>query len=389
MVARILEHPLQSRKSFFLFGPRGTGKTSWLKSHLKDAVYIDLLNTEVYTLLLANPHRIADFIPKNYQSWIIIDEVQKIPDILNEVHRLIEEKQHIFVLTGSSARSLRKKGVNLLAGRALVYHMHPFIAQELGDAFDLAPVLMYGLLPPVFSEPNPSAFLKSYVMTYLREEVLQEGLTRNLAAFTRFLEAASFSQGQILNMSVVARETNTSQKTVSNYFDILDDLLLGYRLPIFSKRAKRQVLQHPKFYFFDAGVYQTLRPKGFIDTQAEIDGAALETVFLQSLRAVNDYYELNYELYYWRTTSGIEVDFIVYGAKGFFAFEIKRSNNVSRSDIKNLISFHQDYPEATLYLIYGGEQKFNFDTVSVLPMKDALFLLPSILQSTISDRSLI
>ncbi len=176
----------------------------------------------------------------------------------------------------------------------------------------------------------------------MREEVLQEGLTRNLSAFTRFLEIASFSQGQVLNMSSIARETNINQKNISNYFDILDDLLLGYRLSVFNKRAKRQTVQHPKFYFFDVGIYQTLRPKGFIDAQAEIDGAALETLFLQSLRAINDYYELEYQLYYWRTSAGLEVDFIIHGPNGFYAFEIKRSQTVSRHDTKGLKAFQQD-----------------------------------------------
>lgn len=379
MVSRILEKPLKNRKSFFLFGPRGTGKTYWIKQKLGNAVYIDLLDMEVYSLLLSSPHRLQDFIPKNYTDWIIIDEVQKIPALLNEVHRLIEKDKHIFVLTGSSARSLRKKGVNLLAGRALIYHMHPLIAQEIGAEFDVAKSLQYGLLPAILSEPDPKAYLKSYATTYLREEVMQEGLTRNLGAFSRFLEVASFSQGQVINMSAIARETNINQKNVTNYFTILDDLLIGYRLPIFQKRAKRQTISHPKFYFFDAGVYQSIRPRGFADTQFEIDGAALETLFLQSLRAINDYYDLDYKLHYWRTTSGVEVDFIVYGPKGFFAFEIKRSRNVSKSDTKGLLAFQEDHPESSLYLIHGGEQTYHWDKVTAIPMREMLIKLPELL----------
>lgn len=385
MISRLLKKPLETPKSFFLFGPRGTGKTTWLKKQLPDSVYIDLLNTEVYTLLLANPHRLVDFIPKNYKSWIIIDEVQRLPALLNEVHRLIEKDNNLFVLTGSSARSLRKKGVNLLAGRALIYHMHPLVAQELGENFDLNQALSYGLLPAILSEANPRAYLKSYVSTYIREEVLQEGLTRNLSAFTRFLEVASFSQGQVANMSAIARETGVSQKNISNYFDILDDLLIGYRLPIFSKRAKRETIQHPKFYFFDAGVYQILRPRGLIDTQAEIDGAALETLFLQSVRAINDYYELDYQLYYWRTLAGLEVDFILYGPKGFYAFEIKRTKTASQSDTKGLRAFKQDFPDAQLFLIYGGEQRLYLGDIEVWPMTEVLKALPSILASKKED----
>jgi len=376
---RLLQKPLQHSKSFFLLGPRGTGKTRWVKAQLKDAIYIDLLDTEVYTLLLANPHRLLELIPPNYKNWIIIDEVQRIPPLLNEVHRLIEQDNRRFVLTGSSARSLRKKGVNLLAGRALTYHMHPLVAQEIGDEFDLKQALSYGLLPAILSEPDPKAYLKAYVGTYVREEVLQEGLTRNLSAFTRFLEVASFSQGQIMNMSAIARETGISQKNISNYFDILDDLLIGYQLPVFTKRAKRQTISHPKFYFFDVGVYQTLRPKGLLDIQPEIDGPALETLFLQSARAINDYYELEYQFYYWRTLAGVEVDFILYGPKGLFAFEIKRSSKVSSSDTKNLRIFKEDFPEAQLFLIYSGDKRLYLQEVTAVPMLDVLKTLPDIL----------
>jgi len=380
MISRILEKPLKFRKSFFLLGPRGTGKTSWIKAHLKEIIYIDLLDTEVYTQLLANPHRLVDLIPKSYKNWIVIDEVQRIPELLNEVHRLIESERYLFVLTGSSARRLRKRGINLLAGRALVYHMHPLVAPEIGSSFDLQKSLSYGLLPAILSEPNPSGYLKSYVSVYLREEVMQEGLTRNLAVFSRFLEVASFSQGQVLNMSAIARDASTSQKNISNYFEILEDLLLGYRLPVFTKRAKRQTIQHPKFYYFDVGVYQTLRPKGYLDVISEIEGAALETLFLQSLRAFNDYEELDYQFYYWRTPAGVEVDFIAYGSRGFFAFEIKRSSHVSRTDAKGLLSFQQEYPEAKLYLIYGGEQRYYFNQIEVIPLKEILFTLPDILK---------
>lgn len=381
MITRMLEKPLKNPKSFFLLGPRGTGKTHWIKQKLPNAVYIDLLNLETYTYLQANPHRLVEFIPRDCDTWIVIDEVQKIPALLNEVHRLIENNNHIFILTGSSARSLRKKGVNLLAGRALIYHMHPLVVQEIGKSFDLQHALQFGLLPAILSEPDKNAYLKSYVGTYLREEVMQEGLTRNLSAFSRFLETASFSQGQILNVSHIARESGNQQKNVSNYFDLLEDLLIGFRLPIFTKRAKRQTISHPKFYFFDAGVYQTLRPKGIVDSITEIEGVALETLFLQSIRAINDYDSLDYQLFYWRTRDGVEVDFILYGSRGFFAFEIKRSNQVTRADAKGLLSFSKDYPEAKLFLIYCGERMLQFDNVTVLSMRDALFQLPSLLSS--------
>ncbi len=380
MVTRMLEIPLSRRKSFFLFGPRGTGKTWWVKRQLPEAHYFDLLDMSLYQQLLANPHSLVELIPKNYKGWIIIDEIQRIPALLNEVHRLIEAKCYTFVLTGSSARTLRRQGVNLLAGRALVYHMYPLVAQELGEQFDIKKSLKFGQLPALLTEPEPKAYLDAYVATYLREEVLQEGLTRNLSAFSRFLEVASFSQGQVLNVSSVARECGINQKSVSNYFDILDDLLLGYRLPVFNKRAQRQTVRHPKFYFFDVGIYQNIRPRGIIDSSEEIEGPALETLFLQSLRAINDYNALDYQLYYWRTKTGLEVDFILYGEKGFHAFEIKRSAQIPKRVTRGLRAFKQEFPEAKCHLIYGGNQICYLDDFTVWPIADALKKLPEIIK---------
>jgi uncharacterized protein len=384
MITRILSKPLQLDKSFFLLGPRGTGKTRWVKTHLPQAVYIDLLITDLYAMLLANPSRVTEFIPPSYSGWVIIDEVQRVPALLNEVHRLIENQHCKFVLTGSSARSLRKKGVNLLAGRALMYHLHPLTVRELGEYFNFQQALQWGQLPALLTEPDPKSYLKAYVNIYLREEVLQEGLTRNLSGFSRFLEVASLSQGNVLNMSAIARESAVNQKVVINYFDILDDLLLGYRLPVFTKRAKRQIVQHPKFYFFDVGVYQILRPRGLLDSQEEVDGAALETLFLQELRALNDYYELDFQLYYWRTRAGVEVDFVVYGPKGFFAFEIKRGRKVSRQDSYGLRALQEEYPEVKSFLLYGGEHRQYYENITVLPFVEALKNLLEILNGTFS-----
>ena len=206
MFNRLLKLPLEGRSSIFLFGPRGTGKTSWLKAHVPDALYLDLLSFDTYSLLATNPGRLENLIPRSYKGWIIIDEVQKIPELLNEVHRLIEGKGYRFILTGSSARSIRQKGVNLLAGRALMYHMHPLVIQEIGDAFDLSHALRFGLLPTAVTSQDPKLYLTSYVKTYIYEEVLKEGLARNIGAFSRFLEMASFSQGSLLNFSEIGRE---------------------------------------------------------------------------------------------------------------------------------------------------------------------------------------
>src|SRR5262245_45026086 len=304
MYARLLQPP--GRQSVLLLGPRGVGKTAWLREHFSAAPYFDLLEADTYTRLLAAPGRLGDEIPTSHRGWIVLDEIQRLPDLLNEVHRLIESRRLRFALTGSSARKLRRRGVNLLAGRALTRFMHPLTAQELGRDFDLRRALRYGCLPFACTEPDPRDYLRSYVTTYLREEVQQEGFARNLAAFARFLEAASFSQGGVLNMAAVARESAVSAKVVEDYFSILEDLLIAVRLPVFAKRAKRRVIAHPKFYFFEAGVFQTIRPRGPLDAAEEIGGPALETLVLQQLRALNDYLDLGYTLSYWRTAAGDE-----------------------------------------------------------------------------------
>jgi predicted AAA+ superfamily ATPase len=282
MYSRLIEPP--SNKSFFLLGPRGTGKTTWVQSHFKKALYLDLLEAGLFIDLLANPQRLENLIPKHFNDWIIIDEVQRVPEILNEVHRLIEKYKYKFVLTGSSARKIRRKGVNLLAGRALGYALYPLTAAELGGAFQLDHSLTYGHLPSAYLEPDPKAYLESYVKTYLEAEVQQEGLTRNLSAFSRFLEAASFSQGSVLNISSVARECGVERKGVESYFTILEDLLIAYRIPVFAKRAKRRLTLHDKFYFFDVGLYRTLRPSGPLDRPEEVEGHAIEALFLQELK---------------------------------------------------------------------------------------------------------
>ena len=379
MFKRILKLPLDGQSSIFLFGPRGTGKTSYLKEYLKDFLYFDLLDFSVYGPLQADPSRLESLIAPDYKGWIVIDEVQRIPELLNEVHRLIEHKKYKFVLTGSSARSLRKVGTNLLAGRALTYKMYPLIIQELGDHFSLDHALKYGLLPSVINHPDPKKYLESYVQTYIREEVVQEGLTRNIGAFARFLEVASFSQGQVLNVSEISRELGINRLMVANYFDILDDLLLSSRITAFTQRAKRKVIAHHKFYFFDVGVYRILRPMGPLDSIQEAEGAALETLFLQSLNAVNDYYELGYKVHFWRTQTGEEVDFVIYGPRGFHAFEMKRSSTITSKSLKGLKTFGDEYPEAQLYIVFLGKQKEYHGSIQAIPLTEMLLELPKLI----------
>lgn len=366
-------------KSFFLFGPRGTGKTTWVKAKFPRALYLDLLEAELFNDLLANPQRLENLIPKNFKDWVVIDEVQRIPDLLNEAHRLIEKYRYKFILTGSSARKIRKKGVNLLAGRALSCHLYPLTAVELGEDFNLNHSLAYGQLPCVYTEADPKAYLESYVKTYLEQEIQQEGLTRNLGAFSRFLEAASFSQGAVLNISSLARECSIERKIVENYFTILEDLLIGYRIPVFTKRAKRRLISHPKFYFFDTGLYRTLRPMGPLDMPQDVSGHSLETLFLQELTAINAYLRLGYGIFYWKAANNIEVDFVLYGNKGIKAFEIKRTARVFSQAMRGLKAFSRDYPGAKTYFIYGGDRRMRDGDTEIIPLKDALRELPKIL----------
>lgn len=379
MYSRTIKPP--KNKSFFLFGPRGTGKSTWVRSVFADSPYLDLLESDLYNLLLASPQRLETLIPPGYEGRVVIDEIQRIPELLNEVHRLIEKRGLLFVLTGSSARKLRRKGVNLLAGRALTRRMHPLTVTELGDDFTLNHSLQWGQMPMTFSDPDPAAYLSSYVSTYLREEVQQEGLTRNLQAFARFLEAATFSQAAPLNISEVARECNVNRKLAEEYFNILEDLLLGVKLPAFGKRARRRVVAHPKFFLFDTGVYRAVRPKGILDRPEEIDGAALETLIFQELRAINDNFELGYDLYYWRTASQLEVDFILYGQQGLVAIEVKRTSTLRKRDFRGLKAFCRDYPMARAVLIYGGRYRRYEGDVEVIPIHEALSSIYDLLVS--------
>ena len=248
--------------------------------------------------------------------------------------------------------------------------MLPLVIQEFPDQFHLAQVMQWGLLPAVITHTEPRKFLETYVQTYLRKEVLQEGLTRNLGRFARFLEIASFSQGQVLNVAEIARELTLNRLTVANYFDILDDLLLSTRLSPFTQRAKRKMIAHQKFYFFDIGVYKVLRPMGPLDSAAKADGAGLETLFLQSLSAINDYFELQYKIYFWRTQAGDEVDFVIYGPNGLYAFELKRSATITSKSLKGLKTFGKDYPEAQLYIVFSGKQKEYYGNITAIPLTE-------------------
>ncbi len=364
------------RQSFFLFGPRGTGKSSWVRGQYPTATYVDLLDDETFRRLLARPNLLADFFaetqakPRAAPPVVIIDEVQKVPAILDEVHRLIETRGIQFVLTGSSARKLRKQGTNRLAGRALTDSLFPLTAHEVGADFSLKSALQWGMLPMTLTAESPKKYLESYVKTYLKEEVEQEGLTRQLAGFARFLETASFSQAAIMSVAQIAADAQVHRKVVEDYFSILRDLLLSYELPVFSRRAKRELMTKRKFYFFDVGMFRTLRPKGPLDSAAELSGAAFETLCLQELLALNHYLETGFEFFHWRTRKHEEIDLVLYGERGFLAFEFKSSARLRESDFRALALFGDDYPQAKRYLIYGGSERRTHQAIEIVPARD-------------------
>ncbi|NGX59149.1 MAG: hypothetical protein KR126chlam3_00296 [Chlamydiae bacterium] len=362
------------KQSYFLFGPRGTGKTTWLKKKYPRAYWIDLLEPETFRFFAANPERLQAALKAHPgQRTIVIDEVQKLPDLLNVVHSMIEEKKgYQFILTGSSARKLRREGVNLLGGRALLKYMPPFFASEIKDIFDLSKNLKLGMLPLVLDSTNPKEVLKAYVGIYLKEEVQEEGIVRNVGDFARFLETMSFSHGSFINTSNIARECEIARKTVESYLFILNDLLLSFQLSVFRRKAKRSVVSHSKFYFFDSGVYYSIRPKNFLEIESEKEGAALEGLVAQHLKAWIDVQLENYQLNFWRTISKVEVDFIVSGPDCFLAIEVKNGKTVHPQDLRGLESFLEDYPQAKGILLYRGKRKYIERKILCCPVDEFL-----------------
>ncbi len=364
--------------SFFLLGPRGTGKSWWTRHTYPDALVIDLLDPGMERRLLARPELLESMVEGMPDTGtVVIDEVQKNPALLDVVHRLIERKQGWrFILTGSSARKLRRGGVNLLGGRASHAQFFPYSAGELGDTFSLNTALQCGLVPGILGAVNPSEALAAYCDLYIREEVQAERLTRNVADFARFLEAISFSHGSQLNIANVARECGVERKSTSAYLDILEDLLLSTRLEPFTRRAQRAVVAHPKFYFFDVGVFRSIRPAGPLDRTEEIDGAALEGLAFQHLRTWSAWGGGGRrDVKFWRTRTGHEVDFVVYSPDEFLAIEVKNSGTVRDSDLRSLKIFVEEYPEATPILLYRGTERLRQHGIWCLPIEEFLLAL--------------
>jgi predicted AAA+ superfamily ATPase len=361
-------------RSFFLFGPRGTGKTTWLRESLAGALWLNLLHPEEFRVLKARPERLREMVlgAPTTQRDVVIDEVQRVPELLDVVHDLIERGPgKRYVLTGSSARKLRQGGVDLLGGRAVLRTLHPFMASEW-PAFTLEGALERGLVPLVVDSSAPGDVLRAYVGLYLEQEVRAEGMVRNLSDFARFLEAVSFSHAQVLNTSSLSRDTGVARNTIHGFLEILEDLLLSFRLEVFTRRAKRKTAAHPKFYFFDAGVFHSLRPTGPLDRPSEIDGAALEGLVAQHLRAWIAYSGRDVELFTWRTRARVEVDFVLYGSDGFWAVEVMNAAEVRPADLRGLNAFREDYPEAEALLLYRGSRRVRKGDVLCVPVEEFL-----------------
>ena len=349
-----------AKKSVFLFGPRQCGKSSLLDHCFSDLPLFDLLSSETFIRLSQDPTHIETVCGE--RRLAVIDEIQKLPSLLDEVHRLIERKGFRFILTGSSARKLRRKGVNLLGGRARIRRMHPFSAFELKELFKLERAVNFGLLPPVWFSDEPDEELADYVDEYLRQEIIAEGVTRNLPAFSRFLEVAALSNGEQIDYSSISRDAQVPRSTVREYFNILRETLLADEVPSWKGGISRKTVDTAKFYFFDSGVARILtRRKETMPGTPEF-GHLLETLVHHELRCYLDARTRNGEIFYWRTPSGTEVDFVV----GNTAFEVKGTSHVCSHDLKGLKAIATEGPFAHRVVVCREPIPFVKDGIEVL-----------------------
>ena len=372
MFARLLRRP---RSSCFLFGPRGTGKSTWIGRHFADARLYDLLNTTEALRLAREPGALFREVETlSAGDWVVLDEVQRVPELLNEVHRLIETRGLRFVLSGSSARKLRRGGANLLAGRALVHHLFPLVAAERSFRVDVDAALRHGALPLAVTGEDPAAYLSAYAETYLQEEIRAEALTRNVGGFSRFLEIAARQNGQVTNAAAISRAAAVSRSTVQNYFEILIDTLIGAWLPAWKLKRSTKQAAHPKFYLFDCGVARALSGRIAYPPSPEERGALLETLLLGEVRAYLGYRELRYPLHYWRTHDGAEVDLLCETAAGFVAVEIKASARWERRYHRGLNRLRGELGagRVTCYGVYEGARAAAWGGVQVLPVMEFL-----------------
>lgn len=369
-IQRTLDLPaLLKQKSHFLFGPRQTGKSSLVARSLGNARVYDLLDSSVYLAMSREPGRLAEEIGPQ-DRVVVIDEIQRLPGLLNEVHRLIERRGIRFLLTGSSARKLRRGGVNLLGGRARTKNLHPLTSHELGGRFDLARAVERGLLPSIYFSDSPRADLDAYAGSYLQQEIVAEGVTRNVPAFSRFLRVAALCNGTIVNFTNLASDAQVARTTVYEYFEILKDTLILHELPAWRQSRKRKPLASSKYYFFDVGVVSVLQGRVFRPGTPEF-GEAFETVLMHELLSYSDYVS-GQPLAYWRSTSGFEVDFII---GDHTAVEAKAKQNVSPNDLKSLRALAEEKRLKRYVCVSLEPRPRVVDDVAVLPYRHFLSAL--------------
>lgn len=378
MIARILI-PSQNR-SFFLFGPRQVGKSTYVQSLLtKQDLYINLLPQRTFLNYVREPGVFRQEVLAHKQQYnkfvCIVDEIQKIPTLLDEVHDLIENHGIKFILTGSSARKLKRGAANLLAGRASTYHLYPCTYNELGSNFKLERALLVGLLPVLWADllniEDQKEFLESYVDVYLREEIQAESIVRNIAPFTRFIDIVANNDGEIVNYSNIARECGVSLKTVKEYYQILEDTFLAYRIDPWSKSIRKRLVSHPKYYLFDSGITNTLC-RQYRSLNSEVRGRRFEQFIILQFIALNNYYKFGFEYFFWRTNTGVEIDLILtLEKKVVAAIEIKSSNIITNSDAYGLLQFKEEYPEVNAYIVAPIDRARLFNSgIQLLPWQN-------------------
>ena len=371
---RIINIDLPEMQSAFLWGARKTGKSTFLKSNFSESIYIDLLQSDVFLKYLKEPQRFREELEaaeKNKLKFpVIVDEVQKLPHLLDEIHWLIENKGYSFILSGSSARKVIRGKGNLLGGRAWRYVMLPLTTVEIKD-YKLLDVLNKGLIPSHYLSLNYKKSLKSYINDYLREEVFNEGLTRNIPAFSRFFDAMGYSHGELTNYSNIARECGVNEKTVKEYYQILADTLIGTKLEPFKKKQEREVIKKAgKFYLFDIGVAGAITKRTITEERGELFGRAFEHFIFMELNAYKLYNDYDFEINFWRTKTGIEVDFIL--NSGEIAVEVKGSSYIKNADLKGLYTFRQEHKPRRTILVCNERIPRIKNSIEIMPYRDFL-----------------
>ena len=376
-ITRLIKIELPKDQSAFLWGPRKTGKTTYLRATFPNSRVYDLLQTDLFLEFAKRPFLLREQLlaasPKQLQEPVIIDEVQKVPQLLDEIHWLIENKGLRFILCGSSARKLKRGKANLLGGRAWRYEMHPLVSAEVAD-LNLLQALNRGMLPRHYMQEEYHKSLQAYVRDYLQEEVFAEGLTRNIPAFSRFFEAMGFTHGELTNYANIARDCGIDAKTVKEYYQILGDTLLGTMIEPYKKRQERQVIMKAgKFYLFDVGVAGAITRRRIPQEKGEQFGKAMEHFILMEILAHRAYRELDYDVNFWRTKSGLEVDFIL--GQGEVAIEVKGTSRVDHADLRPLKAFVQEYAPASALVVCNERAPRVHEDIHILPWRVFLKML--------------